>query len=87
MLSQLQQHIWGALRQPLIERLSKWQKELKHFIPKMPRSVSHSILPWKRQRSSCFLATSRSGVNVSPGTLQQVEEQEMRRNRVCGDKG
>jgi len=71
----------GALRQLLIERPSKWQGELQHFIPKSPKSVSHSILPWKRQRSSCLRATWRLGVTVSLGALQQAEEQEMRRNK------
>lgn len=69
------------------KKLCKWQEELKHFIPKMPRSVSHSNLPQKRQKSSCFLAMWRWGVAVPLCALQQVEEQEMKRNRTCGDNG
>lgn len=47
----------------------------------MPRSVSHNILPWK-EREAAALWPHRDWEFLSLCILQQVEEEEMRRNSV-----
>lgn len=69
-LSQLQCYIWETLK-TTAHRLSKWQEELKHLIPKMPRSVSHSILLWKTQLLPGHMQTRSYCLSA----LQQAEEQ------------